>query len=195
MERRSRLSPEREAEIFATVERLVRELGYEKVTIQQIATEAHISTATIYRRWNGKSRLVAESVRHREPPPLEAVDTGSLRGDLLAGVGPMASTAPDDHAIMAGIHNAARTDRELADAIREVMTVPMERAIETVIERAIERGEIAPDPPALRFIHELLLAPVAVSPMITGQHPDEEYLAAYVDTVILPALGTVSATT
>lgn len=189
MERKSRLSPEREAEIYETVERLVRERGYEKITMQHIAAEARTSTATLYRHWNGKPRLVVEAIRHRKPHPLEAVDTGSLRGDLVAGVGPMEHAAPGDHELMAGIHNAARSDAELAEAVREVMAAPIERAVETVIDRAIARGEIPADPPGRRFVHELLLAPIAVRPMITGLHPDREYLTSYIDAVILPALG------
>lgn len=189
MEGRSRLSPEREAEIFASVVRLVSEYGYEKVTMQQIAAEAHASTATLYRRWDGKPRLVVEALRHRKPHPIDTVDTGSLRGDLLAGVGPMAHTAPDDHELMAGLQNASRSDRELAAAIREVIAEPVRGAVESVIDRAIERGEIDPDPPGRRFVHELLMAPIAVRPMMSGEHPDEEYLTAYIDAVILPALG------
>lgn len=189
MERRSRLGPDREAEIFTAVARLVKEHGYEKVTMQQIAAESRSSTATLYRRWEGKPRLVIEAIRHLKPHPMDVVDTGTLRGDLLAGVGPMAESAADDHDLIASIHNAARDDEALAQAIREVMAEPMQRAVETVIDRAVQRGEINPDPPGRRFIHELLLAPVAVRPMISGQHPDEEYLTAYIDAVILPALG------
>ncbi|WP_158630317.1 TetR/AcrR family transcriptional regulator [Glycomyces terrestris] len=189
MEGRSRLSPERESEIFGAVVKLVSEHGYEKVTMQQIAAEARTSTATLYRRWNGKPRLVVESIRHLKPHPLETVDTGSLRGDLLAGVGPMSRTAPADHDLMAGIHNAGRSDDDLAAAVREVIAEPVELAVEAVIDRAIARGEIDPDPPGRRFVHELLLAPVVVRPMIVGELPDEEYLTAYIDAVILPALG------
>jgi AcrR family transcriptional regulator len=189
MEGRSRLSPDREAEIYSTVMRLVREHGYEKITMQQIATEARTSTATLYRHWNGKPRLVVESLRHHKPHPLETVDTGTLRGDLLAAVEPMTQTAPGDHELMAGIHNAARSDDELAEAVRDVMGAPVNRAVETVIDRAVARGEIDPDPPGRRFVHELLLAPIAVRPMMTGKHPDTEYLTAYIDAVVLPSLG------
>jgi hypothetical protein len=90
---------------------------------------------------------------------------------------------------MAGIHNAARSDDELAEAVRDVMGAPINRAVETVIDRAVARGEIDPDPPGRRFVHELLLAPIAVRPMMTGKHPDTEYLTAYIDAVVLPSLG------
>jgi AcrR family transcriptional regulator len=189
MERRSRLTPERESEIFEVVERLVKEHGYEKVTMQHVAAEARTSTATLYRRWNGKPRLVIEAIRHRKPPPLDTVDTGSLRGDLVAGVGPIASSAPGDHELMAGIHNAARSDEELAQTLRDVLAAPIEQAVQVVIDRAVERGEIDPDPPGRRFIHELLLAPIVLRPMVAGANPDEAYLTAYIDAVILPALG------
>ena len=189
MEGRSRLTPVREAAIFAATVRLLRERGYENVTMQRIATESRASTATLYRRWSGKPRLVVEAVKHHRPPPLETVDTGSLRGDLLAGVRPMTEAAPADNELIAGLGNASRSDAELAEALREVISVPIERAMDVMLDRAAARGEIDRGAPGRRFVHELLLAPIAVRHMISGEHPDEEYLTAYVDAVILPALG------
>ncbi|SDD75683.1 TetR/AcrR family transcriptional regulator [Glycomyces harbinensis] len=189
MERRSRLGPEREAEIFAAVERLVREHGYEKVTMQQIAAEARTSTATLYRRWDGKPRLVVEAIRHRRPAPLEAVDTGSLRGDLLAGVRAVVDSTPEDHELMSGLANAARSDEELDRAQREVLAEPMRRAVDAVLDRAAARGEIASDAPAREFVPELLFASTVVHRIHTGSFPDEAYLVRFIDVVLLPALG------
>ncbi|MFG3340738.1 TetR/AcrR family transcriptional regulator [Glycomyces sp. NPDC048151] len=189
MERKSRLSPEREAEIFDVVVRLVREHGYEKVTTQQIAAEARTSTATLYRHWDGKPRLVVEAVRHRRPAPLEDVDTGSLRGDLLAGARAVIEAGPEDHDLMSGLANAARKDPELDEAQREILVGPMRRAVEAVLDRAAERGEIAADAPAREFINELLFASLIAHRVHTGQFPDEAYVGRFIDTVILPAFG------
>lgn len=189
MEGRSRLSPERESAIFATVERLVREHGYEKITMQQVATEARTSTATLYRHWNGKPRLVVEAVRHYRPAPMEDVDTGSLRGDFLTGSRLFIRTAPEDHELMSGLGNAARSDPELDQAMREVLADPMRRAVDLVLDRAAARGEIAADAPAREFVPELLFASTIAHRIHTGQFPDEAYLVRFIDTVILPAFG------
>jgi AcrR family transcriptional regulator len=189
MERRSRLGPAREAEIFAAVMQLVRKHGYERVTMQQIASESRSSTATLYRRWDGKPRLVLEAVRHHRPPPLEDVDTGSLRGDLLAGLSAIVDTAPEDHELMTGLANAARYDEDLAQAQREVLAAPMRRAVDIVLDRAAARGEIERDAPAREFVPELLFASTVVHRIHTGAFPDEAYLVRFVDSVIIPALG------
>lgn len=189
MERRSRLGPEREAEIFATVMALVRKHGYERVTMQEIASESRSSTATLYRRWEGKPRLVLEAVRHHRPPPLEDVDTGSLRGDLLAGLNAIVDTAPEDHELMTGLANAARSDEDLAQAQREVLAAPMHQAVNAVLDRAADRGEIERDAPAREFVPELLFASTVVHRIHTGAFPDSAYLVRFVESVVIPALG------
>lgn len=186
---RSRLSPEREAEIFEVTERLLREFGYEKLTMQEIAAQSRSSTATLYRRWNGKPRLVAEAVKHRRPLPVGGVDTGSLRGDLLAGTQPMAENAAAEQALIAALGHAAKSDAELARTLCEVLFAPALAALTEVLDRAVRRGEIDADIPARRYLHELLLAPMLVRHLTTALHPDKQYLIDYMDAVVLPALG------
>ena len=63
---------------------LLRENGYERLTIDAVAATAKASKATVYRRWPSKAELVLaafiEGIRQAVVPP----NTGSLRGDLLA---------------------------------------------------------------------------------------------------------------
>jgi AcrR family transcriptional regulator len=62
---------------------LLQEHGYERLTVEAVATAACASKATIYRRWPTKAELVlaafAEGTRQVAIDP----DTGTLRGDLL----------------------------------------------------------------------------------------------------------------
>ena len=85
----SRPSPrwtEREAELLAATLRQLQEHGYDRLTVEAVATEAKSSKATMYRRWPSKAELVLaafiEGTRVSEVPP----HTGSLRGDLI-GIG------------------------------------------------------------------------------------------------------------
>ncbi|AQZ62538.1 hypothetical protein BKM31_14665 [[Actinomadura] parvosata subsp. kistnae] len=189
VEGRSKLTPEREAEIYETVVRLVGEHGYERLTMQQIATATRASTATLYRRWKGKPRLVTEALRHAAPPPLADIDTGSLRGDFLEGGRRMAAIAEDQEAIMSALAHASKTDPELQDAMDEVLAAPMAEAARRIIDRAAARGEIAPDSPGREFIPELLLASILVRRAGTGRGDYEDRSARFVDAVILPVLG------
>jgi hypothetical protein len=74
----------REAELLAVTLRLLQQHGYDRLTLETVATAAKASKATIYRRWPSKAELVLAAFT--EGMHLEAVapDSGSLREDLLA---------------------------------------------------------------------------------------------------------------
>ena len=82
--RRSRITPEREAELYAAVLDLLREVGYDALTMDAVAARTRSSKATLYRQWGGKPELVAKAIRHNKPGSIADIDTGSLRGDLHA---------------------------------------------------------------------------------------------------------------
>src|SRR5580692_10112751 len=70
---------------------LLTEIGYDRLTIEAVASRARASKTTIYRRWTGKAELVVDALnglRSTAPVP----DTGSLRGDLEAIARSAAST-------------------------------------------------------------------------------------------------------
>src|SRR3979411_2506342 len=73
----------REAELLAVTLRLLQEHGYDRLTVDEVASAARASKATVYRRWPSKPERVCasfiEGVRQVAVPP----DTGTLRGDLL----------------------------------------------------------------------------------------------------------------
>jgi len=62
--RRTRLTSERESELYQAVIDLVREVGYEAMTMDAVAARSRSSKATLYRQWQGKPQLVAAAMRH-----------------------------------------------------------------------------------------------------------------------------------
>src|ERR1041384_3754395 len=83
--RRSRITPEREAELYGATLDLLREVGYEALTMDAVAARTKSSKATLYRQWGGKAELVARAMRHfKRGAAVSDVDTGSLRGDFHA---------------------------------------------------------------------------------------------------------------
>ena len=65
--RRSLLGPSltrREAELLAITLDVLRETGYDNLTIDKVVARAHASKATVYRRWPSKSDLVAAAFAH-----------------------------------------------------------------------------------------------------------------------------------
>ncbi|WP_042403220.1 TetR/AcrR family transcriptional regulator [Streptacidiphilus carbonis] len=187
--RRSRLSSEREAELYQAVIDLVREVGYEAMTMDAVAARSHSSKATLYRQWQGKPELVAAAMRHHRPVKVLDDDTGSLRGDLQLMAAQAGDAAEHDTAFMAAIGHAAGTNSELEAALQEMLIAPELARLEAVVQRAVARGEVAPDSPALEFFAHMLFGALISRKFLEGRFADSDYLSRYIDAVILPALG------
>ena len=76
----------REATILSTVLEVVGEIGYDRLTFEEVARRAKASKATLYRRWASKRDMVVAAIKAGPAAREEdrVIDTGSLRGDLLA---------------------------------------------------------------------------------------------------------------
>ncbi|MEO3976186.1 TetR/AcrR family transcriptional regulator [Streptomyces sp. CAU 1734] len=186
---RSRLTPERETELYEAVLDLLREVGYDALTMDAIAARTRSSKATLYRQWHGKPQLVATALRHVQPAGVDEVDTGSLRGDFHAML-----TRGDncrleqDSALMRGLLHAIHTNPDLHRALREQLLQPEDAEMQAVLGRAVRRGEIKADNPALGLVTHMLLGAFLAREVIEDRSPDLEYLTRYVDSVVLPAL-------
>ncbi|MEU6089122.1 TetR/AcrR family transcriptional regulator [Streptomyces sp. NPDC047085] len=188
--RRSRITPEREAELYEAVLDLLREVGYDALTMDAVAARTRSSKATLYRQWGGKAELVAKAIRHSKPGRIADVDTGSLRGDFHALV-----TREDDcvmeqnNALMRGLAMATHTNPDLLKAFREQLVEPEMAEFRRVLQRAIDRGEVEPDNPAQQFVVHMMIGAFATRGLIDDQPPTQAFLRSYIDAVVLPALG------
>ncbi|MFF9626918.1 TetR/AcrR family transcriptional regulator [Streptomyces griseosporeus] len=189
--RRSRITPEREAELYEAVLDLLREVGYDALTMDAVAARTRSSKATLYRQWGGKAELVAKAVRHSKPGgSLDGLDTGSLRGDLHA-----LTLRSDDcemeqnSALMRGLAMAVHSNPDLLQAFREHLVEPELAEFRRVVQRAIDRGEVREDNPAIGYIMHMLLGAFAARTMIDERPPTQAFLLSYIDAVVLPALG------
>ncbi|WP_367134890.1 MULTISPECIES: TetR/AcrR family transcriptional regulator [Streptomyces] len=188
--RRTRLTPEREAELYEAVLAILREVGYDALTMDAVATRTHASKATLYRQWKGKPELVVGALRHKKPIKLADIDTGTLRGDLRA----MVCEADDeqmaqDAALMRGLGHAIHANPDLHRALRELLIEPETEGLRAMLRRAVERGEIAADNPATDFVAHMMLGAFMTRPLVEDRPADAAYLVRYLDAVVLPALG------
>ncbi|WP_318203081.1 TetR/AcrR family transcriptional regulator [Streptomyces sp. SCL15-4] len=188
--RRSRITPEREAELYEAVLDLLREVGYDALTMDAVAARTRSSKATLYRQWGGKAELVAKAVRHGKPGRAADVDTGSLKGDLHALI-----LRGDDcemeqnSALMRGLAMAVHGNPDLLKAFREHLIEPEMAELRRVLRRAVERGEVRADNPAAGFVLHMMIGAFAARTMIDEQPPTQDFLLSYIDAVVLPALG------
>lgn len=186
--RRSRLTPEREAELYEAVLDLLRECGYEGLTMDAVAARTHSSKATLYRQWKGKPELVVSALRHNKPVRLERVNTGTLRGDLLELASGVCSHMERNSSLMRGLAQAAHINPDLQQAMNELLIRPEIEAFQVMLDRGVRRGEVGADVPAVDFTLHMLLGAIFTRPLVEGKPVDSEYLTRYLHAVIFPAL-------
>ncbi|MFE7775691.1 TetR/AcrR family transcriptional regulator [Streptomyces sp. NPDC057445] len=187
---RTRLTPEREAELYNAVLDLLREVGYDALTMDAVAARTRSSKATLYRQWGSKPELVAMSLRHSKPVDVSEIDTGSLRGDFHE----MVTLSDDcqmerDTALMRGLTRAVHENDDLLQALRELFIEPEITGLDAMLQRAIDRGEIEADNPALEFLSHMLVGAFVAHPLIKDEPMSQEFLRSYLDAVVIPALG------
>ena len=137
---------------------LVREAGYEGLTLDAVAARAHVSKATLYRQRTAKATLIAQALKRIRQPNAQTADTGSLRGDFAAIIARFDDRrASQDTAMMHSLMHAAHTAPELMRALREVLIDPEHEDLQKMLRRAVARGEVSPDNPALGCVMHMMV--------------------------------------
>ncbi|OIV35833.1 TetR family transcriptional regulator [Mangrovactinospora gilvigrisea] len=183
------MSPERVRELHEAVLDLLREGGYQSLTMEAVAARTRCSKSTLYRQWKGKPGLVAAALRTCRHRPLGDIDTGSLAEDLRAAARAIGDRAVRETNLIHAIAHAAMNDKRLRQALVEALIEPDAAALEAMVRRGVERGEVAADNPAARYIAALLFGALRTAPLVEGCYADADYLVGCVDAVALPALG------
>jgi AcrR family transcriptional regulator len=142
-EARRPLDPAKDEAISAAVVQVLAEVGYSGFTMDEVAVAAGVGKAAIYRRWPSKGQLLAEHLERNSLQALRVTDTGSLRGDLIELMTSIAEflTGPGGRANRSLI-SVLREDPELFAAYRRGPPVRGAAAVRTILERAVERGEM-----------------------------------------------------
>ncbi|MEU6728281.1 TetR/AcrR family transcriptional regulator [Nonomuraea wenchangensis] len=171
----------------ATLDELA-ESGYAGLTMERVAERAKASKASLYRRWPSRLELVAEAVRTVLPTPESVPDTGELRGDLIAMLGQAARalSGPAGEALRGLLGEALSSGSQLG-AMRRTSQGMGRKAMEEVVRRAVERGEVDPGvvtPRRLDAGHALLRHHF----LFNGTPIPGELVVQIVDEVLVPLL-------
>ncbi|MEV8564962.1 TetR/AcrR family transcriptional regulator [Streptomyces sp. NPDC051322] len=186
---RSKITPEREQEFYQAVLQLLRESGYDALTMEGVASRSRCGKSTLYRQWGSKPQLVACALRGTRGGALTAIDTGNLADDLREAAKALGAHSGRDTPLMHAISHAALQNRELLEALREGLLEPAAAAIDAMIARAVARGEVPAGHPALEFVAAQLIGALRVRPMLEGEYVDADYLVRFVEGAVLPGLG------
>ncbi|MFG3119436.1 TetR/AcrR family transcriptional regulator [Streptomyces sp. NPDC048197] len=183
----SRRSERSRQAIFDAALTLVGEVGYDKLTIEGIASRAGVGKQTIYRWWPSKAAVLLDAFTAGadEDYAKGLPDTGDLAADLKTV---LRATADEfnDHAWQApyrALAAAGASDEELS---RTFVTRLLEPGILLYVDRlrrAQEAGEVAADID-VRVAAEMVLSPFSQRWLMrTG-----ELTHAFVDTLVDQAL-------
>jgi AcrR family transcriptional regulator len=184
--------PERSRAILDAARSLLREGGWEALTIEAVANRAGVGRPTVYRRWPTKGHLAAEVLgmelnEHGEPVQdrrLGLPDTGSLRGDLLALAQVLIDrlAALEKKGILPGVVSEMALDEELAHQVRASVLVPDRERVTEVVHRAAERGELR-DHIDASLVIDTLSAVVIYFTTVVHEPPSSDQVEQVVDLI------------
>ncbi|MET8449256.1 TetR/AcrR family transcriptional regulator [Streptomyces sp. NPDC005209] len=187
--RRSKITPEREREFFDAVLDQIRECGYDSLTMEGVASSTRCSKSTLYRQWKSKPQFVAAALRANRRVRFAGIDTGSLAEDLRQAGRAAGDWSGKDTRLLQALGHAITQDRELQEALRETLVDPEIAALQDILRRGVERGEVRADHPALEYVPAMMYGVLRVRPMLCGEYADSDYLVRFVEAAVLPALG------
>lgn len=180
-----------QAILDAAWEQLIAE-GYEHFTIDTVAARARTSKPVLYRRWKTRDDLLRATVRHVGAASAPSIpDTGTLRGDLLALLANANSTTRNPVAALVSsmlgsyYNQTGPTPAEL----REAFLSQRGSAVEQVVNRAVERGEVDP----ARLTPRIIALPFDLfrnEMMMTLKPVPDHVLRQIVDDIFIPLVTT-----
>lgn len=165
------------------------EQGYDRLSMDDIASRARVGKAAIYRRWPSKAEVVADAIAHwrrglgSDQPP----NTGSLRGDVETLIGQVPDLDEADAGtirVIVGVATAAMHNPVLAAALDDLVLARPRRVISVMLDRAVARGEI-PAGRDLSLIPDAALG-LNVLRVMTGRPIDRVFVRRVLEGVILP---------
>jgi AcrR family transcriptional regulator len=180
---------ELEHRILAAVTSVLAESGYEGASFEEVARRSGASKSSLYRRWKSKREMVVAALKAGPARRSEAaeIDTGGLRGDLLALCRRLDHTMQSSDGQSALLLlQAGLEDPELCEAIEVSVGPTGARLPRSVIDAAVARGELPPDVDP--FPYEEVVGTALLIRRLNGLLVDDHYLEALIDTVLVPSL-------
>jgi AcrR family transcriptional regulator len=162
-------------------------VGYGLFTIEAVAARAQASRHVIYRRWSTREDLILAAIRHHVESDRQIVpDTGNLRDDIIAFLTAINERRFSTVAVITALFGTFYQDTGTTlEELRRQVADGRPRSMETIVERAVARGEVDP----ARLTPLIMTLPIDLfrnQLMMTLQPVPPETIRAIVDEVFLP---------
>lgn len=176
--------------IEAAIEVLAK-TGFDSMTMDMVAGKAKAGKATVYRRWSSKAELVRDALiwMSRSSVELDRLpETGTLRGDLLSVLKPYSLEHSERKLrVMAGLGSFFSEHQTLAEEATAGIFVPMTDVNRSIMQRAVERGEISADAD-IETACQVIISMIFYRTVGQNQSFDKDSYAVLLDNILLPAL-------
>ncbi|MDY0395607.1 TetR/AcrR family transcriptional regulator [Virgibacillus halophilus] len=159
-------------------------VGYQNLTMEEVAIKAKTSKPVIYRRWDSREELVLAAIGKNIPKPADDIpNTGNIRNDviivlerlndLISTIGP--ETIHGLMSVLAGI------------PFSELLHLRRTNTMQTILKRAAERGEIKVEKVTDR-ITKLPVDLIRHELLTTYEPVTEKTIVEIVDDIFLPLI-------
>jgi AcrR family transcriptional regulator len=158
--------------IAAAVRELLAEVGYARLTVDEVAARAGVGKAAIYRRHATKQEMIFDVLAPNQF--LATVpDHGSLRADLAAALAEIqaAMVSPPEGTIP-GLLADVHADPALREKFDERYLGAQRQTLAEILDRAAARGELRKRPD-LAALNALLVGSVFAWIYLLSESPDD----------------------
>jgi AcrR family transcriptional regulator len=168
-----------DAAVLAAAAAVLDEVGYPRLSVAAVAARAGVHKPALYRRWRSKPLLVID-VLATTLPPLLFPDTGTLRGDLEAGVHSLRDTwsAPRIRQTFLGLFADLMGDPEANQSFHTRVLRTRGSSLHEVLARARQRDEAGAALDSAT-VASLLEGPL-MHRVLLDEHPIDEALVSTV---------------
>ena len=139
-------SEEARQAILRSALKLLGKNGFAHLTIEDVAAQASVGKATVYRWWPDKAALIADAFASSTTRKLHFPDTGSVRTDMSQQMRQLVKVFRSRRGrIVSALLGGGQSDRNLIAAFRERFLWPRRREAYVTLQRGIRRGELRED--------------------------------------------------
>jgi AcrR family transcriptional regulator len=151
---------------------LLPERGF-AMTFDDVAARAGVGRATVFRRFATKRDMILEAVAEVSLERIDAPDTGSVHGDLLALITNVMAVFgdPRTRALARYVHGQACSDPAFTDLVRTNLDRRL-NLVTAVLQRSLDRGELLADTD-IALLADLVSGTIAIRLVADDPLPDE----------------------
>ncbi|WP_268761157.1 TetR/AcrR family transcriptional regulator, partial [Frankia sp. AvcI1] len=161
-------------------------VGFAGLSMEAVAAGAGVGKATVYRRWPTKDALIVDAL-DTLADSVEAVETGSLRDDLVAWLNALRrhNIQSLSGRIMPRLAAERSTHPELFATYSQKVIEPSRQRAADLLRRGVDAGELAADVD-VDLVVDMLIGPVAYRQYMSG---NREVSGTRIGTIVDTVLG------